>query len=297
VTEADADTTENDAAGRRPQPAVPGLRGKVILVSGAARPPGMGCATARLAAEAGADVVCADIIGSGDTGYAAPDVFDSVVAETEEAARRGGGRVLALPMRPEAASGTWADIVDRTVAAFGRLDACCVMNGATGATAGDGALAELPEDSLRRCLEVNLVSALLLAQQAARAMTDGGHGGSIVHLSSHAALVPVAGAGLVGAARAAIGHLVRVLAVELGPAGIRVNAVAPLAVEPQPRFPNPGLLALAQRTGGSYVDWKTRIPLGRSQRAEETAAVFLYLCSEASSFVSGAVVPVTGGST
>ena len=150
---------------------------------------------------------------------------------------------------------------------------------------------------MRRCLEMNLVSALLLTQQAARAMIDGGHGGSIVHLSSHAALVPVGGSGLVGAARAAIGHLARVLAVELGPHGIRVNAVAPLAVEPQPRFPNPGLLALAQRTGGSYQDWKARIPLGRSRRAEETAAAFLFLCSDASSFVSGAVVPVTGGST
>jgi NAD(P)-dependent dehydrogenase (short-subunit alcohol dehydrogenase family) len=276
-------------------PVQAGLRGKVILISGAARPPGLGCAAARLAAAAGADVVCADVIGAGDTGYAAPDVFDSVVAETEQAARQGGGRVLALPMRPDAAAADWADIVDRAHRAFGRLDGCCVMNGATGAAAGDGPLAELSEASLRRCLEVNLVSALLLAQQAGRAMIDGGHGGSIVHLSSHAALTPVGGAGLVGAARAAVGHLVRVLAVELGPHGIRVNAVAPLAVEPQPRFPNPGLLALAQRTEGSFRDWKTRIPLGRSQQAQETAAVFLFLCSDAASFVSGTVVPVTGG--
>ena len=109
-----------------------GLRGKVILVSGAARPPGMGCATARLAAEAGANVVCADIIGSGDTGYAASGVFDGVVAEVEQAARQGGGRVLALPMRPDTAAGDWAGIVGQTVSAFGCLDACCVMNGATG---------------------------------------------------------------------------------------------------------------------------------------------------------------------
>jgi NAD(P)-dependent dehydrogenase (short-subunit alcohol dehydrogenase family) len=274
-----------------------GLRGKVILVSGAARPPGMGCATARLAAEAGADVICADIIGSRDTGYAASDVFDGVIAEVEQAAEKGGGRVLALPMRPDTTAGDWADVVGHTVSAFGGLDACCIMNGATGPEAGDGPLADLSEASLRRCLEMNLVSALLLSQQAAGAMIDGGHGGSIVHLSSHAALVPVSGAGLVGAARAAVGHLVRVLAVELGPHRIRVNAVAPLAVEPQPGFPNPGLLALAQRTGGSYQDWKARIPLGRSQQAEETGAVFLFLCSDASSFVSGAVVPVTGGST
>jgi NAD(P)-dependent dehydrogenase (short-subunit alcohol dehydrogenase family) len=273
-----------------------GLSGKAVLVSGAARPPGMGFATARLAAAAGADVACADILGSGDTGYADPEVFDRVIAEVEEAAKLGGGRVLALPVRPGEVP-DWGGVVDATVSAFGGLDACCVLNGATGAEAGDGPLAEVAEVSLRRCLEVNLVAALLLAQSAARAMIGGGRGGSIVHLSSHAALTPARGAGAVGAARAAIDHAVRVLAVELGPHGIRVNAVAPLAVEPQPGFPNPGLLALAQRTGVSYADMKARIPLGRSQRAEETAAVVLFLCSDAASYVSGAVVPVSGGST
>jgi NAD(P)-dependent dehydrogenase (short-subunit alcohol dehydrogenase family) len=99
--------------------------------------------------------------------------------------------------------------------------------------------------------------------------------------------------GAVWAARAGLGQLVRVLALELGPHGIRVNAVAPLAVEPRPGFPNPGLQALARREG----DLEARIPLGRSQQAEETGAVFLFLCSDASSFVSGAVVPVNGGST
>jgi NAD(P)-dependent dehydrogenase (short-subunit alcohol dehydrogenase family) len=273
-----------------------GLRGKAVLVSGAARPPGIGFATARLAAAAGADVACADILGSGDTGYAAPEVFDRVVAEVADAAKTGGGRVLALPTRP-GETPDWSGAVNATVSAFGALDACCVLNGATGTEAGDGPLTGVREASLRRCLEVNLVAALLLAQSAARAMTDAGKGGSIVHLSSHAALTPAPGAGAVGAARAAIDHAVRVLAAELGPHGIRVNAVAPLAVEPQPGFPNPGLLALAQRTGASYAGLEARIPLGRSQRAEETAAVVLFLCSDAASYVSGAVVPVSGGST
>jgi NAD(P)-dependent dehydrogenase (short-subunit alcohol dehydrogenase family) len=272
------------------------LRGKVVLISGAARPPGMGYEAARLAARAGADLVCADIIGSGDTGYAAPDVFDSVVSEVEEAATLGGGRVLALRQRADDRSG-WEAIVGESVAKFGRLDACCIMNGATGPGAGDGPLMELSEASWRRCLEINLIDALLLAQAAGRAMVAGGRGGSIVHLSSHAALVPTGGAGAVGAARAGIGHLVRTLALELGPHGIRVNAVAPLAVEPQPRFPNPGLLAVAVREGISFQDLVARIPLGRPQQAAETAAVFLFLCSDASSFVSGTVVPVTGGNT
>jgi NAD(P)-dependent dehydrogenase (short-subunit alcohol dehydrogenase family) len=273
-----------------------GMRGRVVLVSGAARPPGMGCATAVLLAAAGADVACADLTGSGDTGYADPDVFDSVIADTERAAAEGGGRVLAIRQRETGAAG-YSAIVDETLAKFGRLDACCVLNGATGADAGDGPLLELSEASWRRCLEMNLTGSLLLAQRAARAMIDGGRGGSIVHLSSHAALSPTGGAGAVGAARAAVDQLVRVLALELGPHGIRVNAVAPLAVGPEPRFPNPGLLALAEKAGISYQEWLARrIPLGRSQRAGETAAVIAFLCSDESSFVSGTVIPVNGGS-
>jgi NAD(P)-dependent dehydrogenase (short-subunit alcohol dehydrogenase family) len=277
--------------------AVPaGLGGQVVLVSGAARPPGLGRATARLLAAAGADVVCADVVGAGDTGLADPDAFDHMVADVEAAAASGGGQVFAV-RQDEVGGAGYAAVVDAAVSRFGRLDACCVLNGATGAGAGDGPLLDLGEASWRRCLEMNLVGGLLLAQQAARAMIAGGRGGSIVHLSSHAGTAPTRGAGAVGAARAAINQLVRVLAVELGPFGIRVNAVAPLAVEPAAGFPNPGLLALAERDGIPYPEWIARsIPLGRSQRADETAAVIAFLCSGAASFVSGVVVPVNGGS-
>jgi NAD(P)-dependent dehydrogenase (short-subunit alcohol dehydrogenase family) len=291
------------------------MRGRVVLVSGAARPPGIGCATAALLAAAGADVACADLVSTGpfgtgaggasaggasaggaggaNTGYADPAVFDSVIADVE---RAGGGRVLAI-RQATVGPGGYAAIVDQTVASFGRLDACCILNGATGADAGNGPLLDLSEASWRHCLEMNLTGSLLLAQQAARAMITAGNGGSIVHLSSHAALSPTPGAGAIGAARAALGQLIRVLALELGPHGIRVNAVAPLAVEPEPRFPNPGLLALAGKKGISYQEWlREQVPLGRSQRASETAEVIAFLCSDAASFVSGTVVPVNGGS-
>lgn len=320
------------------------MRGKTVLVSGAARAPGMGHATAVLLAAAGADVACADLIGTGagptgagadligtgagptgtgagptgtgagspartetgrsgggrddtaHTGYADPAVFDSVIADVERAAADGGGRVMAIRQASSGGDG-YAAIVAETLAAFGRLDACCIMNGATGAQAGDGPLLDLAEASWRGCLEMNLTGSLLLAQHAARAMITSGTGGSIVHLSSHAALSPTAGAGAIGAARAAIGQLVRVLAVELGPHQIRVNAVAPLAVEPEPRFPNPGLLALAEKQGIEYHEWiRRRIPLGRSQQATETAAVIAFLCSDAASFVSGTTIGVNGGS-
>jgi NAD(P)-dependent dehydrogenase (short-subunit alcohol dehydrogenase family) len=269
----------------------------VVIISGVARPPGIGRATALLIAETGANLVCADLVGIGDTGYASPVTFDEVVAEVTTRASEFGGRVIA---HRQASLGepAWSAVVERTVAEFGRLDGCCILNGVTGPHAGDGPLIELSEDSWRRSLELNLTGAWLLARAAAKAMIAGGRPGSLVHLSSHAGSAPTVGAGAVGAARAAVDQMVAVLAAELGPHGIRCNAVAPLAVEPSPRSPNPGLLALASKQGISFSEWVARrIPLGRAQRAEETAAVIAFLCSDRASYVSGVTIPVNGGAT
>jgi len=89
-----------------------------------------------------------------------------------------------------------------------------------------------------------------------------------------------------------------VLALELGPHGIRVNAVQPLSVRSgDGRFPNPGLDRLAAGGTESFDSWVHReIPLGRAQSADETAAVIEFLCSDEASFVSGVCLPVAGGS-
>jgi NAD(P)-dependent dehydrogenase (short-subunit alcohol dehydrogenase family) len=267
----------------------------VALVSGVARPPGIGYATALQLAEAGADLVCADVVGGGDTGFAADSVFDEVVRDVTAQAAKHGGRVVAHCMTslqsPEISA-----LLDLTRDTFGGLDWCCILNGATGPAAGDGPVIELAEDSWRRCLEANLTGSLLLTQAAAKEMIAGGRHGSLVLLSSHAAIAPTPGAGAVGSARAALDQLVAVLGAELGPHGVRCNAVAPLAVEPSPHFPNPGLLALAEKEGVPFSEWiARRIPLGRAQQAAETAAVIAFLCSDAASYVSGVTVPVNGG--
>jgi NAD(P)-dependent dehydrogenase (short-subunit alcohol dehydrogenase family) len=275
------------ARGRRP----------IALVSGVARPPGIGHATALLLADAGADLLCADLVGSGDTGYAATATFDAVIAEISERAEERGGRVVAHRMA-SLESSEIAALFTHATDSFAGLDWCCLLNGATGAAAGDGPLVELTEDSWRRCIEMNLTGSWMLAQAAATAMIDGGRAGSLVLLSSHAAIAPTPGAGAVGAARAAVDQMVASLAAELGPRGIRVNAVAPLAVEPSDLFPNPGLTALAANAGISFDEWIAgRIPLGRAQDASETAAVIAFLCSDAASYVSGVTIPVNGGAT
>lgn len=279
-----------------PDPAA--SRDQVALVSGVARPPGIGRATALRLVAAGYTVICADLVADEptDTAVVTRPSFDAVVAELEHAAMTGGGgaRVHAIPQH--SADPRWSELIDVAIDNYGRLDICCALNGATGAGAGDGPLAEVGEASFRRGLELNLTVAWLLTSAAARAMIAGGRPGAMAVLSSHAALLPKAGVGVVGAARAAVDHLVAVLAKELGPHAIRVNAVAPLAVAPTEQFPNPGLVALADRADVSLSQWLGRtIPLGRAQSADETAAVIEFLCSDAASFVSGVTVPVHGG--
>jgi NAD(P)-dependent dehydrogenase (short-subunit alcohol dehydrogenase family) len=269
---------------------------RVALVSGAARPPGIGRATALRLAASGCTVICADLVSDQptDTAEVTRSSFDAVMAEVEHAARRGGGRVHVVAQDGD--DPRWNELIEGAIARYGRLDICCALNGVTGAHSGDGRLAEVDEASFRRGLELNLTVAWLLTSAAARAMIAGGRPGAMAVLSSHAALLPKAGVGVVGAARAAVDHLVAVLAKELGPHAIRVNAVAPLAVAPTEQFPNPGLVALAERVGVPLSEWLGRnIPLGRAQSADETAAVIEFLCSDAASFVSGVTVPVHGG--
>jgi len=138
-----------------------------------------------------------------------------------------------------------------------------------------------------------------VARRVARHMIEAGHGGSITLLSSYAGLVPSAGAGAIGVARAGLNFLVKAFAVELGPHGIRVNAVCPLGVDAtDDRLRNTGLDDLVRRaTGGSdRAAWaRATIPLGRLQHADELAAVVAFLSSDEASFVSGQSVSVAGG--
>lgn len=267
------------------------LAGKVALVSGAARSPGIGRATALRLARAGAHVACAELVGGGaDTGSAPSTLFDEVVAEVDAA---GGGDVMALPM--DRLDG-WDDVVGAVRDRFGALDLCCALNGVTGPDAGDGPLVDLTADSWQRCLDGNLSASFGLLTAAARSMIASSSAGALVALSSHSAQSPAAGVGALGAARAALQHLVAVLAMELGPHGIRCNAVSPLGVRPDERFANPGLVAFAERAAGSLAAWLAEgAPLGRGQAADETAAVIEFLCSADASFVTGVTVPVAGG--
>jgi len=140
-------------------------------------------------------------------------------------------------------------------------------------------------EMVRRVLAVTLGGPILCIAEAARCMSTshGGRGGVIVNLSSQAArtggrlLTPYVGA------KAGVEAITIGLARELGPAGIRVNAVSP------------GVIAAAQVQSDDAVARAREIPLGRLGTADEVAEAILWLMSPAASYVTGAIIAVTGG--
>ncbi len=141
----------------------------------------------------------------------------------------------------------------------------------------------------RAVFDVNLDSAFEIARESARQMVDGG-GGSIVLVSSQIGIVGHPRAAAYAASKAAVNGLVRALAVELAPAGIRANAVAP------------GPIATAMTEAARADPVRSRnlvstIPLGRFGEAGEVSQAIRFLISDAASFITGQVLCVDGGVT
>jgi NAD(P)-dependent dehydrogenase (short-subunit alcohol dehydrogenase family) len=150
----------------------------------------------------------------------------------------------------------------------------------TGAAAWDGLQA------------INLRGTFLMGREVARQLIDAGAGGAIVNLSSIAAL---AGSrhepdGPYGASKAAIVQLTRQMAVEWGPHGIRANAICPGMI----RTP---MLRITDDAGVAARFLAESVPLGRFGEAEDVAALACFLLSDASSYITGAMVPIDGGVT
>jgi 3-oxoacyl-[acyl-carrier protein] reductase len=270
--------------------------GKIAIVAGAARPPGMGYRLAQRLARGGATVVCVDAIGEQPPhGYDTGIVTESLLREVAQELGGSEGEAAAIGVDPYDST-SWERAVDETIRRFDRIDIACPFMVTTGAMAGNGPLLDVPLESWRRCYEVNVVSPWLFGRACAADMVRRGEGGALCFLSTYSATLPPTGNAGISSARAALNRVVEVFALELGGHGIRVNAVAPLGVAGDERFPNPGMHRLA---GGkaNLSSWvHQHLPLGRPQEADETAAVAEFLCSEEASFVSGVTVPVAGGS-
>ncbi|WP_026910459.1 SDR family NAD(P)-dependent oxidoreductase [Patulibacter minatonensis] len=241
------------------------LEGKVAIVTGASA--GLGVACAKGLAEAGADVVVAARRAE-------------ALRETAALVEARGRRALAVPTDvsdPDAC----AALVAAAVAEFGRVDV--LVNNAGVGTAVP-ALKETP-DQFRQVIDLNLNGCYWMAQEAARAMTDGG---SIINISSVLALTT---AGLPQAAytasKAGLLGLTRDLAQQWSRRkDIRVNAICPGF------FPS----EMTEQYQDGYLDGMTeRAPMGRGGKPEELAATVVFLAGAGAGYITGATVVVDGG--
>ena len=249
------------------------LEGKVAIVTGAAQ--GMGAATAQLFAEAGAKVVVADM--NEDLGL-------TLVAKIEQA----GGEALFQRVNVAVAAEVDA-LVQATVARFGRLDVA-VNNAAV--SPDTKPLAEMDEDEFDRVIAVDLKGvALCLKYQLSQMIRQGG-GGSIVNVGSVSSFRPQPNNGVYVAAKHGVVGLTKVAAIENGVHGIRVNTVAPGAID------TPMLRRALDRMGCSEDDFAPQLSLlGRFGQPREVAQASLWLASEQSSYVTGTTIHVDAGYT
>lgn len=175
-----------------------------------------------------------------------------------------------------------ADALDELCDELGRLDVL-VNNAGIGTTTP---FVDLALDDVRRVLDVDLVGPLLCGQKAALRMIGQGHGGRIVNVTSVHEHQPRAGAGPYCAAKAGLGLLAQVMALELAEHGITVNAVAPGEIA----TPMTG-----QEDTDVHTGRRPGVPLGRPGDAREVAAVIAFLAGPDSSYVTGASWSVDGG--
>ncbi len=238
---------------------------KTALVTGAAR--GIGLATARAFLDQGWQVSLLDIDS------------DTLAATTAS---------LPLPERILAVVADVADeaqvqtAVDQTMARFGRIDA--LVNNA--GVAVFKPLLQTTAQEWQRVIDVNLTGPFLCTQAVAPHMLRGS-GGAVVNIASISGLRASTLRVAYGTSKAALVHLTKQQAAELGTQGIRVNCVAPGPVDTA--------MAQAVHSADIRASYHEAIPLNRYGREAEIANAVLFLCSEAASYVNGQTLAVDGG--
>ena len=250
------------------------LGGRVALVTGGSG--GLGRIAARALAGAGAAVVVAGR-------------DEARLAASVEVVTAAGGQAVAVDGDLTTKEGADA-AVKTALTQFGQLDVLVATVGGGAGTALYPA-EDYPLSEWQRILDLNLTSAVVAAQAAARAMIARGAGGRIVHVSSVRGQLGIpAGYSAYVAAKGALNALTRQQATEWAPHAVTVNAVAPTFVRTEQVA---DMLADEQFRAGL----EARIPLRRIAEPEDLAGALLFLSSDASSFVTGQVLGIDGGLT
>ena len=240
------------------------LAGKVVVVTGAAS--GIGRAIATRFAGVGSTVVVDDVdAGAADT--AAEQIADAT-----------GATVLGVGADVSDGHAV-AEMFDRVAETFGRVDVLVNNAGLIGPMRH---FFEADENWWRRIIDVNLTGHFLCSHRAARMMATAG-GGAIINMSSGGATRAHRSFTAYDASKGGIEALTRAMALDLGPYGIRVNALMPGSIDTTG-------LSLEERTLRGE-----NVPLGRIGEPQDIANGVLYLASDESSFVTGTELAIDGG--
>lgn len=239
------------------------LRNRVVVITGAGR--GIGAVIAQRFAAEGAHVIALDL------------AFPEEVGDrTEASAIEQIACDVADPASVQAA-------VDEVARRHGRLD---VLINNAGINV-EGTVAELDPARWKTCFDVNVGGVFLMCQAVAPLMQAAG-GGRILNAASFAAIVPSVGSAAYAASKAAVVQLTRVLASELGPWDITVNAYAPGMV---PTAMN-GFAEMPQENQDRLLD---TLSLRRWETPDDVANLLIFLASDAASYITGTLLDVSGG--
>jgi NAD(P)-dependent dehydrogenase (short-subunit alcohol dehydrogenase family) len=238
---------------------------------------GIGQGTALGLARFGADVAVLDV---------EPERCAATEAAIGELGRKGAGIVCDVLDSNQIRS-AFAEVQAR----FGRVD--ILVNNAGGVRGGP--FVTQPEASMRRHMEINLVSMLVATQEAARLMIDAGRGGAIVNVSSIEGSRAAPMFAVYAACKAGMISFTKTMALELAEHGIRVNCISPDHTVTPGNHGNRAGPVQPESWPDSSPEWARVVPIGREGLVEECAGAVVWLASKMSAYVTGINIPVDGG--